>query len=181
MLHTIHLPGLSSLNQEIGSRAKRHILGYEQAQARRAKYMPILLFDKEPRRLTLSVVKSQKKLGDLGDLFLLLGLVEGIFLVGGSGAEDSLAVLGGQVDVVVELGSEVVSQKVEVVVVFLSDIGDGDAGGVLEADELAEGSLALDDAEWSVGGSAELRQPADELDWVAVGSNDNELGGSAFN
>lgn len=99
----------------------------------------------------------------------------------GSGAEDSLAVLGGEVDVVVELGSEVVSEELEVVVVLLSDIGDGDAGGVLETDALAEGGLALDDAEWSVGGSAELRKPADQFDWVAVGSNDDELGGSAFN
>jgi len=129
----------------------------------------------------LLVVKSQKKLGYFGDLFLFLGLVEGFLLVGGSGAEDSLAVLGGEVNVVVELGSEVVSEQLEVVVVFLSHVGDGDASGVLEADQLSEGSLALDDAERSVGSSAELRKPADQLDWIAVGSNDDELGSSAFN
>lgn len=143
--------------------------------------MPILLFDSEPRRLTLTVVKSTKKLGYFCDLLLLLGLVEGLLSVGGSGAEDSLAVLGGQVDVVVELGSEVVSEELEVVVVFLSDIGDGEASSVLEADNSAQGSLALNDAEWSVGSSAELRKPADQLNWVAVGSNDDKLGNSVFN
>lgn len=112
---------------------------------------------------------------------MLLGLVEGFISGGGSAAQDSLAVLGGQVDVVVELGSEVVSEQLEVVVVFLSDVGEGEAGAVLEADALAESGLALDDAERSVGGSAELRQPANQLNWVAVGGDDNELGLSAFN
>ena len=66
-------------------------------------------------------------------------------------------------------------------VVFLSDLSESEAGGVLETDALSEGSLALDNAERSVSGSAELRKPADELNWVAVSSNDDELGLSVFN
>ena len=79
-------------------------------------------------------------------------------------------------DVVVELGSEVVYESLEVVRVAVVDIGDGDAGGLLESDELSEDALALDDAEWDILGSAEGREPADELDGVDVGGNDNELG-----
>ena len=98
-----------------------------------------------------------------------------------SDAEHLLAVLSGQIHVAVELSSEVVSEQLEVVAVFLSNVGDGDHSGVLEADALSEGSLALDDAERSISGSAELWKPADELDWVAVGGDDNELGLSVFN
>jgi hypothetical protein len=112
---------------------------------------------------------------------LLLGLVEGFLSGVGSGAEDSLAVLGGQLDVVVELGSEVVSEELKVVIVFLSDVGEGEAGSVLQADALSKGSLALNDTEWGFGGSAKLRKPANQFDWIAVGSNDNELSLLAFN
>lgn len=98
-----------------------------------------------------------------------------------AGAHFLLRVSAGELGVLVELGQEVLAEGLEVVCVFLSDVGQGDAGGVLEADELAEGGLALDDDVRGFGGSAELREPADEFDRVAVGRNDDELGSLVFN
>lgn len=99
----------------------------------------------------------------------------------GSDAELHGGVLGDEVLVLVELSQEGLSETLQLVVVFLADFGQGDARSVLEANELAEGGLALDDGERSVGGSAQFWQPANQLDWVAVGGNDDELGDSVFN
>ena len=87
-----------------------------------------------------------------------------------------LAELGGDLDVVIELGGEVALEDLQVVLVALLHGGDGETGGSLEADELPEHRLALHDAEWSLSGSAEGWQPADQLDWVDVGGDDDQLG-----
>ena len=107
---------------------------------------------------------------------LVLEFLEGSLSVSELDSHGHLSVGLGESDVVVELGSEVVVEGLEVVRVAVVNIGDGDAGGLLESDELSEDALALDDAEWDILGSAEGREPADELDGVDVGGNDNELG-----
>jgi hypothetical protein len=127
------------------------------------------------------VFESTKNLGNLLDGLEVLGSLEGLLSVSVSGSHLHLAVLGGELAVVVEEAEEVLSEGLEVVAVLLSNISEGNARGVLQTDASAESSLALHDAEWSFGGSAELRKPADELDRIAVGSDDDELGRSVFN
>ena len=48
--------------------------------------------------------------------------------------------------VVVEVSSESSSQVVEFSLIFLSNFGQGDGGGVLLVDELSEGSFSFDEA-----------------------------------
>lgn len=48
--------------------------------------------------------------------------------------------------VVVEVSSESSSQVVELSLIFLSDFGQGNGGGVLLVDELSEGSFSFDEA-----------------------------------
>lgn len=58
-------------------------------------------------------------------------------------------------DVLVEVGGEVALEVGEVSEVFLSDIGEGNAGGGLGVAELSESCLTSDEAEWDVVLSAE--------------------------
>lgn len=127
------------------------------------------------------VHRITEELCNLGDLFLFSDSVESLLSVLSSDTENLLAVLGGEVHIAVELSLEVVSEELQVVAVFLSHVSDGDARSVLLADTLAQSSLALNDAERCVSGSAELWQPADQLNWIAVGSDDDQLGLSVFN
>ena len=62
--------------------------------------------------------------------------------------------------VIVEARHEVLLKSVEVLHVFLSHVGDGEAGSSLEVNELSEVVLALDDAEGNALLSGELaRKP----------------------
>lgn len=79
-------------------------------------------------------------------------------------------------NIAVELGSEVVLEVLEGVRVVVIDISDGQTGGSLEADELAELALALHDAEGHVLLAAEGGQPADQLEGVDVGGDHDKLG-----
>ena len=56
------------------------------------------------------------------------------------------------------------------------DRGDGESGGGLLVDDLAEGGLALDDAVRDVHLAAQSGEPHNELDGVDVVGDDHELG-----
>jgi len=79
-------------------------------------------------------------------------------------------------DVVVEVGGEVVLEVGEVGEVFLSDIGEGNAGSSLGVAELSESCLTSDEAEWDVVLSAESWQEDHDLEWVNIVGHDDELG-----
>ena len=82
--------------------------------------------------------------------------------------------------VIVEARHEVLLKSVEVLHVFLSHVGDGEAGSSLEVNELSEVVLALDDAEGNALLSAESWQESHKLNWLDVTSNDDKLGLALF-
>jgi len=79
-------------------------------------------------------------------------------------------------DVVVEASGEGALEVGEVSKVFLSDIGEGDAGSGLGVAELSESCFTSDEAEWDVVLSAESWQENHDLEWVNIVSHDDELG-----
>jgi hypothetical protein len=79
-------------------------------------------------------------------------------------------------NVVVVLSLEGLGEGLEGGDVFLSDRCQSDNGGVLLVNEGTESGLALDNAEWNILLSAQGWEPADELDWVNIVSNNDELG-----
>jgi hypothetical protein len=112
-------------------------------------------------------------------LLFLLGLELVIFdLTLGTSLEasDLLSHIG----IVVEVGSEGGGQVVKLSFVLLSDFGQADNGGVLLVDKLSEGGLSSNKAVWDVHLSAEGGEPYDELDWVNVVSDADNLSLSLF-
>ena len=79
-------------------------------------------------------------------------------------------------DVLVEVGGEVALEVGEVGEVFLSDIGEGNAGSGLGVAELSESCFTSDEAEWDVVLSAESWQENHDLEWVNIVGHDDELG-----
>jgi len=83
--------------------------------------------------------------------------------------------------IVVELSSEVLGQHFQVLEVFLSNVGQSDAGGSLLVDELAESSLTLDEGVGNSLLSEESWEERHEFNWVNVVSNNDELCLAFFN
>jgi len=81
-----------------------------------------------------------------------------------------------EVNVVVEAGGEVALEVGEVGKVFLSDLGEGNAGSGLGVAELSESCFTSDEAEWDVVLSAESWQENHDLEWVNIVGHDDELG-----
>jgi hypothetical protein len=90
-------------------------------------------------------------------------------------AHDTAAPVSSEGLVLVELSAEVLGQELEVLVVFLANFGDGDAGGGLAVDELAEACLTLDESIGDTLLSAEGGQENKELNGVNVVSHHDEL------
>ena len=76
----------------------------------------------------------------------------------------------------VELGHEDLGEFFEILVVFLVDFGEGEAGSGLLVDELTEVCLSSDEAEGDVLLSAESGEEADHFDGVNIVGNNDELG-----
>ena len=83
-------------------------------------------------------------------------------------------------EVVVVQGSAQFLDAGERLLVLGAHAGDGEAGGSLLVNDLAEGGLALDDAVRHVHLAAQGREPHNELDGVNVVSDDDELGELLF-
>ena len=75
-----------------------------------------------------------------------------------------------------ELGLDGVNKLGELLLLLGLHVGDGKDGGGLLVDELAEASLALDDAEGHALLAAESGEPHNELDGVDVVGDHNKLG-----
>jgi len=80
------------------------------------------------------------------------------------------------VRVLIELSHEVLLEGVEILEIFLSDLGEGDACGSLGVDELTKSGLSLDEAIWDSLLSAESWEEDHHLEWVDIVGNDNHLG-----
>merc|ERR1719282_1688916 len=78
--------------------------------------------------------------------------------------------------VVVEGSLELVDQDFHLLLVLTGHVGDSRSSASLLSDELTELGLGLDDAVSDVFLAAESRHPADQLNWVNVVSDDDELG-----
>lgn len=77
--------------------------------------------------------------------------------------------------VLVELSAEVLGEELKILVVFLADLGEGDAGSGLGVNQLSETCLTLDEGIGDSLLSAESRQEDEELDGVNVVSHNDEL------
>jgi hypothetical protein len=86
-----------------------------------------------------------------------------------------------KVDVIVELGLEVLLEVVEIGKILVSNFGKGDAGSGLGTAELSESSLGLDEAEWDFLLSAESWEEDHDFSWINIMGHDDELGLTFFN
>lgn len=114
-------------------------------------------------------------------LLCLLLLLDRLLLLGlsssGLGAELAAAPLATSlVELVVVVLASVGGELCELVGVLLVDVDDGNSGGGLLVDDLAETRLALDDDVRDAELAAEGREPHNELDGVDVVSDGDELG-----
>lgn len=82
--------------------------------------------------------------------------------------------------IIIELRFEVALQQTQFVLVSLINIGDSDASGFLQTDEFAQNTLAFDNAEWGLSGSAQSWKETNQLDWINIGSDDDQFGLSLF-
>ena len=78
--------------------------------------------------------------------------------------------------ILVEVSSEGCGQIVKFSFVFLSDISQGNASGVLLVNQSSQISSSSDETVWDVHLSAKSGQPNDEFNWVNVAGNNNQLG-----
>ncbi len=83
--------------------------------------------------------------------------------------------------VLVELSAEVLGEELEVREVLLAHLGEGDAGGGLGVDELAEACLALDESIGDTLLSAESGEESHDLKGVDIMSDHDELGLALLN
>jgi hypothetical protein len=96
-------------------------------------------------------------------------------------SHDSSSPVLSEVVVVVVLGEEVLLEGLEVLMVFLSHVGQSNGGGCLLVNQLSESGLVLDNAERNVLLSAESGQEHNKFNGIDITGNDNKLGFSAFN
>lgn len=108
--------------------------------------------------------------GSLESLSLLL-------LLGGGLVTDLAAtpLSTGVLELLDEVGVDGGDEVREVGLVLGTDVGQGDDGGGLLVDQGSETGLALDDGVWDLHLSAESWDEDDELDWVDVVGNEDEL------
>jgi hypothetical protein len=111
-------------------------------------------------------------LQEFGLFSLLSLLVSGLSLL----SQNDVAIFGQVLLVLVVVLQEVLGESLELGSVFLTDVGDGDAGGRLLVDQLAESGLALDEAVGDVLVAAEVGEPDNQFDGVDVVGDDDELG-----
>lgn len=79
------------------------------------------------------------------------------------------------------MSSEVLCEGLEILIVFLSNIGDGNAGSSLSVNELSKSCLSLDESIGDSLLSAESGEESHEFDGVDIMSNNNELSFTFFN
>lgn len=96
-------------------------------------------------------------------------------------AHDTTTPGSSELFIFVELSTEVLCEELQVLVVFLSHFGKGDACGSLLMDEFAESCLALDEAEGDALLSAERGEENKQFNWVNIVSHHNELGLALLN
>lgn len=96
-------------------------------------------------------------------------------------AHDTATPVSSEAFVVIELSAEVLGEELEVSVILLAHLGEGDAGSGLGVDELAEACLALDEGIGDTLLSAEGGEEDEELDGINVVSHNNELGLALLN
>jgi hypothetical protein len=77
---------------------------------------------------------------------------------------------------ITELGGEVILECLELGLVTLLDVGQGNNGGGLLVGQSTEASLALNDGEGDSKLAAESGKPNNELDGVNIVSDDDQLG-----
>jgi len=82
--------------------------------------------------------------------------------------------------VLVELDEEVLLEGIEVLEVFLGNIGESDTGGGLGVAESSESGLSFDEAEWNFLLSAESWQEDHQFNWVNIVGHDDEFGFAFF-
>jgi hypothetical protein len=78
--------------------------------------------------------------------------------------------------VIVEVSSEGSGQVVKFGFVFLSDISQGNASSVLLVNQFSQIGSSSNETVWDVHLSAKSGEPDDELNWIDVTGNDNQLG-----
>ena len=74
-----------------------------------------------------------------------------------------------------EVGIDRVNQACELLPVLWLDLTKGNAAGRGQADDLTEAGLGLDNAVWDLKLAAEGWKPDNELDWIDIVSDDDEL------
>lgn len=89
---------------------------------------------------------------------------------------DASTPLSEEVSVVVELGLEVLLEKIQFGDVLLLDISQGDGGHGLLVDELSESSLSLDEAERDTHLSAQGGEVHDQLEGLDVVGDHDKVG-----
>jgi hypothetical protein len=106
-----------------------------------------------------------------GESLLLLGLdVLGLL------THDTATPGSPDIDVIIVLRSEVLGESLELGLVLLLDSGEGNNSAVLLTNQGSETSLGLENAEWNILLPAESGEPDNELNWINIMSNDNQLG-----
>merc|ERR1711920_930705 len=92
------------------------------------------------------------------------------------GAQNSAApVLSDLVGSLVVVGLHGLDELGELLFVLVFDVSKSDTGALLSANELSKSGLAFDDAVWNVHLSAESWKVDNDLNWVDIVSNNDEL------
>ena len=102
-----------------------------------------------------------------GNHFLILNLTLGTSLESTDGFAELF--------VIIEVGSEGSSKVVDLSFVFLSNVSNGEDGGILLVDKSSEGSFSLNEAVWDIHLSAEVGEPNNKFDGIDVVSNHNQF------
>ena len=86
-----------------------------------------------------------------------------------------------EVRVLVEVSSEGLAEVLQVSEVLSVDSGQGDAGSILLVDELSKIGFAADKGERNVLSSAKRWEMDNELNWINIVGDNDELGFAFFN
>ena len=86
-----------------------------------------------------------------------------------------------EVRVLVEVSSEGLAEVLQVSEVLGVDSGEGDAGSILLVDELSKIGFAADKGERNVLSSAKRWEMDNELNWINIVGDNDELGFAFFN